>query len=328
MKRALTIRYGAIGDSIVITPALKRLKEMGYYVILNTSSRGLEVLKNNPNVDEFIPHDESIPISKVVEHWEELKKKIPHDLFINFSESIECNIALHPRNPLYVYSKKERMEKCNVNYYDTTEKWAKLEGCQKTPELFFTAEEEESVKKHLKPDKYNILWCLSGSGSNKAYPWTDYVMGECIKNMPDVHFITVGSERCQILEDIVNEFPEGKVTQLAGRIPIRESLLLTKLVDLVISPDTGVLHASGCYDTPKIGLLGHTTKENITKYFKNDYSIESGAECAPCMRLIYEYEVQCPLDWVSKAAYCMHSIEPLTLYGRIKKVREECQKQK
>jgi ADP-heptose:LPS heptosyltransferase len=50
-------------------------------------------------------------------------------------------------------------------------------------------------------------------------------------------------------------------------------MALTKFVDLVISPDTGVLHASGCYDTPKIGLLGHTTIENITKYFKNDYSI-------------------------------------------------------
>ena len=42
-------------------------------------------------------------------------------------------------------------------------------------------------------------------------------------------------------------------------------MILTKLVDLVISPDTGVLHASGAFDTPKIGLLGHTTIENITK---------------------------------------------------------------
>jgi ADP-heptose:LPS heptosyltransferase len=328
MKRALVIRYGAIGDMIVITPALKRLKEMGYYVILNTSSRGLDVLKNNPNVDEFIPHDESIPISKVVEHWEKLKKKIPHNLFINFSESIECSIALHPRNPLYIYPKVDRIAKCNVNYYDATEQWAKLESCKKIPELYFTSEEETAVKKYIKEDKYNILWCLSGSGSNKVYPWTDYVMGECIKIFKDIHFITVGSERCQILEDISEEFPKDKVTQLAGRIPVRESLLLTKFVDLVISPDTGVLHAAGCYDTPKIGLLGHTTKENITKYFKNDYSIESTAECSPCMRLIYEYEVQCPLDWVSKAAYCMHCIEPTTLFGRISKVREECRKQK
>lgn len=282
----------------------------------------MDVFKHDPRIDEFIEHDESIHIKEVHLHWDKLKKDVKHDLFINFSESIECNVALHPQMPQYIYPKQERYEFCDKNYYDETIRWSGLDNCGTQPSLYFTAEEETKVQSYLKKDSFNILWCLSGSGKNKAYPWSDYVMGEAIKNYPDTHFITVGDIKCQVLESAGNQLPKERITELAGRIGIRESLALTKYVNLVISPDTGVLHASGCFPTPKIGLLGHTTKNNITKYFQNDYSIESPAECAPCFRLVYDWEVQCPRDRLTRAAWCMNSIKPESIYEQVRKIRE------
>jgi ADP-heptose:LPS heptosyltransferase len=99
-------------------------------------------------------------------------------------------------------------------------------------------------------------------------------------------------------------------------------MALTKEVDLVVSPDTGILHASGQFDTPKIGLLGHTTIENITKYFKNDHSIEAECACAPCFRLIYDWERQCPIEPVTYAAWCMSvGIPPEKVFERIMYVK-------
>ena len=300
---------------MIITPAVRRLKELGFYTILRGSLRTKEVFENNPYLDEFIMHDKDMPREELPTHWEELQKTLgPEDKWINFCESIECNVALHPINPSYNYTKKERFELCNRNYYDETEKWAGLEGCQKLPELYFTPFELEEAKKHLLPDHINILWQLSGSGRQKVYPWTDYVIGELLKNYSNIHIITTGDERCQLLESV----EDSQITNLSGRIPARIAMCLTGLVDLVISPDTGVLHASGCYATPKIGLLGHTTRVNITKYFKNDYSLEANCACAPCMRLIYDHEIQCPRDPISLAAWCMsEGISPERLYGRI-----------
>ncbi len=98
-------------------------------------------------------------------------------------------------------------------------------------------------------------------------------------------------------------------------------MCLTGLVDLVVSPDTGVLHASGAFGTPKIGLLGHTSIENITKHFINDYSIESTASCAPCFRLIYDHVAQCPVDMDTTGAWCQAvGIPAETLVDRIEKV--------
>lgn len=319
MKKALVIRLGAYGDMIIITPALKRLKEMGYYVILNTNKRGLEVMKNSPNVDEFIEHKDPEDPDELIAQWDKLKDDIKPDYFINFSESIECNVALHPLNPEYIYPKKERAERCDKNYYDVSEAWAKLEGCQKTPEIYLSDDEIEQAKTHLNKDKFNILWVLSGSGKQKVYPWSEYVMGEILKNHDDVRIITVGDNQCQLLETIMDK----DIIHLAGEITMRESLALTAVVDLVVGPDTGVLHASGCFDTPKIGLLGHTNINNITKYFRNDYSIEAKVPCSPCFRLIYDHDIQCPVDVVTKAAWCMsHGIAPELLYKRIEEVYE------
>lgn len=325
MKKALVIRLGAYGDMIIATPALKKIKELGYYVILNTGKRGTDVFKNNPNVDEYIFYDDEQPPDSLDDYWKGLRERVNPDLYINFSESLECNVAIHPIQPAYNYTKRERIALADRNYYDATETWlqekAELKDgrlpqldLQKLPELFFAEEEVKAAQDCLKPGKYNILWQLSGSGKQKVYPWADFVIGEVLKNYENVHFITTGDERCQMLESITDE----EITNLSGRISVRTAFCLTSMVNLVVSPDTGVLHASGCYETPKIGILGHTTRENITKYFKNDYSVEAQCDCAPCMRLIYDIDLQCPIELVTHAAWCMaEGIRPERLYGVI-----------
>ena len=309
-----------LSDMLMITPVLRRLKELGYHNIVNTSERGIKILKNNPHVDEIIEgKDNTMQPEELVQYWKKLEKDIKPDKYINFSESIEVNVALHPTSPRYIYPKYEHYERCNHNYYDVTTKWANLDGCRRQPEMFFSKEEVEESKKYIKTDKFNIIWCLSGSGKQKVYPWTDFIVADVLRNFKDAHVITVGDLRCQLLETLGNE----RITNLSGEVNIRLAMCLTKYASLVVSPDTGILHASGCFQTPKIGLLGHTTRENITKYFDNDYSIEADCACSPCFRLIYDHNIQCPIEPVTHASWCMsEGIPPIRVYDRIKEVYE------
>ena len=318
MKKALLVRYGAYGDLLILTPVLRELKKQGYYILMNVSEKGALILKDNPNVDEFIFHDNnSVDCDKLDAHWEKLKEEHKPDLFIDFCESIEVNLCLAPRDPQYNYSKQKRKEICDKNYYEETFRWAGLEIPKDLkPEIYFSPKEMKLAYSYTKKDKFNILWCLSGSNMHKAYPYTEDVMGKIISRNKNIHFITVGDESCAKIE------PEnGKTTKLCGKVNMRISMCLTGMVDLVISPDTGVLHASGAFTTPKIGLLGHTSKENITKHFENDYSIESTSTCAPCYRLIYDHVAQCPVDPVSTGAECQAKGIPVkTLVDRIQEV--------
>lgn len=319
-KTALVIRCGAYGDMVIVSPVFKALRAAGYdNIICHTGKRGLEVLKFNPFIDKFIEYEfEGKENPDAEKHWDDLREKIKPDYFRNFAESIEVSISLHPRSAVYNYPKEERKERGGRNFYDVTAEFAGLPEMQRIPDLYFKKKEFKSALKYVKYGKFNILWSLSGSGAQKVYPWTDYVMGEVIKNFPDAHFITVGDEKCQILEGMIDV---KNITNLSGKTTFRETMALTGLCDLIISPDTGVLHASGYFNTPKIGLLGHTSIENITRTFVNDYTLEADpelAECSPCYRLIYKHKIQCPIERLTGAAWCMAVGQPQQrLYDQI-----------
>src|SRR3990167_1580001 len=318
--RLLLIRYGAIGDSLVITPLIRYLKQQGHEVYMHTSETGLQVLAHNPNVAQYIPYKtKAVPDDKLQAHWEKLAKDNGCEKIINMCESIERAISFHPVDPPYNYTKEERHRLGNKNFYEYAFQHAdtsaggglcvsfrddcagaynidKEEGFYR-PELFFTEKEESAMSSFFAQfeGKFVILWGLSGSANNKMYPYSDYVIGDLLRSHKDVIVITCGDESCQILE--VSE--DERVIRKSGKWAIRESLLACKYADLVIAPDTGIIHGSGCFDTPKIMLVGSNTIENITKHFVNDFSIEADPElvpCAPCHRMIYSSAVQCPLD--------------------------------
>lgn len=283
----------------------------------------MQVLKNNPHVSKLIEQPtDSVKTELLGDHIDWLKRKHHCDRVIDFSESIEVSLSQHPRSPEYKLPKAERFRRFNRNFYEYSFEWAKEPWTKDIlkPELFFEDSELREASKHLKPGAFNILVGMSGSGTNKVWPWTEALCGTIAKEIPDAHMITVGDLRCQLIEPQI----EGRVTNLSGNISMRQSMALTSLVDLVISPDTGLLHASGCYNTPKIGLLGHNTIECITKHFTNDYSVEADSrksECAPCLYLIYNMKLQCPVDPNTGGAYCMSKgIEPEIVFDKVKEV--------
>lgn len=332
--KILLWRTAAYGDVIITTPLIRYLHSQGHEVFYVTSDRGFEVLKNNPHVAKLIKNDETVKNELLGEHMQWLMRKYHCDRLIDLNESIEVALSQHPRSADYKLPKAERLKRFNRNFYEYCfehagerfhDGWISGIPTVRTdinwkPELFFDSGELDAARAHLKPMSYNVLVGLSGSGSNKAYPWMMDLCNQISKDYPDVHIITVGDIKCQLLEDSM----EGNMTKLSGNIPMRTSMALTSMVDLVISPDTGLLHASGCYDTPKIGILGHNTIECLTKHFTNDYSLEADtrlAPCAPCLYLVYDMKLQCPLNPVTGSSVCMADGQPADrVYKRFQEV--------
>lgn len=327
--RILIHRQGAFGDTLIITPVLRYLHAQGHELYVMVNQRGMEVLKNNPHVKQLIEiKTDSVPADQLSKHISFTQTKHKCERVIDFSESIEVALSLHPRSPEYKLPKDERFRRFNRNFYEYAfehagENWRDLDfgvGPKLKPELFFDKSELDEASKHLKPDYFNILFGMSGSGHNKAYPHYVELAEEICKAIPEAHIITVGDERCRLIEP---EIP-GRTTNLSGKIPMRQSMALTGLVDLVVSPDTGLLHASGCYETPKIALLGHTTAENITKHFTNCYNVEADstkAPCSPCFYLVYNMKLQCPLNPITQSSICMsQGVEVSRIMDNVRKV--------
>lgn len=341
--RILIIRLGAIGDTIITTPLVRYLKQGGHEIYYLGSETAQTILQNNPHVDKFILHvRDSVPNDKLGDYFESVREAHECDKLIDLCESIEVNLALYPNDPRSKYPKYERMEMCNKNYYEETfritEKQLQLQfPCYAdhdvpaevkeyyNPEIFFTSEEESEMEKFFKEltGRFVILWGLSGSSRNKTYPYSDKVIKRLIKDHGDVSVITVGDEACQILEYPICDIK--RVICKSGQWSIRQSILACKYASLVVSPDTGLLHGSGAYPTPKIGLFTATTRENVTKHFLNDYSLEpEGIDCAPCFLLIYKANVQSNMaeDGITPLC-CAYGIPPQKLIERIEVVYDK-----
>jgi len=224
-KTALLSRFGAFGDSIILSCVIDGFYKQGWDIIFYTGKRGEDIYKYDERITKILLHDESIKdVDLLLKAIDEMKNKVPHDYFCNFSGSIEHNVALHPTQPEYIYPKYEREKIANRNYYEATIKWAEQRGegqkpdfskFEPVPSLRFTEEEEKKVKGWLHPDRKNVLWALSGSGCNKVYPWTEYVIKSVIEKEP-VHFITVGDNKCKILGNFNDAFEKDVLTELSG----------------------------------------------------------------------------------------------------------------
>lgn len=330
--RVLVIRIGAFGDVLITTPLVYNLKAIGHEVYYLTSEQGLQILDNNPNIDKIIYHKkDSIPVDKLEDYFNSLKQAYECDVIIDLCESVEVRLSLHPSSPQYKYTKLEKRNICNKNFYEETMAIAreKISISSNALNPFFYPKDNEIANARDFMSKFNdkkvIMWGMSGSARQKVYPYVHQVIEHFLDN-DEIHFLTVGDEACQILEFSFKNF--RNVTCLSGLWTMRESLTAMRFASLVVSPDTGLLHGSGCYGIPKIGLLTATTIENITKHFINDFSIEADPiGCTPCFSLIYDPSVQCNLasnkmpicmakgisvsKVIDKIEECLDKVEPL-----------------
>lgn len=318
-KECLVIRYGAYGDAIWATTFLPLLKRDGYHIVYNTTPYSHQVLMNNPYIDEFLIQEKNaIPNLDLGPYWKEISKGF--EKVINLSQSVEHSLLKVEGRDEYKWTHARRHAECNVNYYDKTLEVAGYKDTKgRNGELYFTPLEEQLAKtfRENHKDYFLILWSLSGSSFHKIYPWTEYVAGEILRKHEDVKIITVGDEICRLLE-----WQHSRALNKSGIFTIRQSMILTKYCDLVIGTETGILNASGCFNTPKIVFLSHSSPENLCKYWKNSTPLwNSRCVCQPCHRLIYSNS--CPKGERKLAPECMENLKPERVIEAIDKVYEK-----
>ena len=320
IKKVLLIRLGAYGDMIIVTPLLRLLKEHGYHVTLNCNKRGEAIIRHNPYIDKILLHDESIPNEKLDEHWAELARG--YDKVINLSESIEKGLLAVEGSPEFNLSHEERHKRYNHNYYDRTIKLAGFKERGLNGELHFTSI-EESVFHDFRTKlagKFKVIWGLSGSSHHKAYPYVPYAAKAFLNKYPDSVIITVGDDACRILEA---DLDHPRIIRKSGQWSIRKSLLMAKHANLVISGESALANAAGCFDVPKIIILSHSSEENLTKYWQNCINLYGDVPCQPCHQIHYTEE-SCPCDGpVVKGPVCITSLMPGTVMEAMETVYQK-----
>lgn len=320
-KTCAVIRYGAQGDMIQTSSILPWLKSEGYHVtVYCQSGPGYEVMKHDPHVDRFILQEkDAVPPQFLAEFWDYTKKK--YDKWINLCESVEGTLLAVPGRVNHEWPNDVRAKYCDRNYLEWTHELARVPPPYQ-PKFYSTLDERAWARKIA--DRFgerNILWSLAGSSGHKVWPHLDTVIAKIMLDCPGVHVVLVGDDLCKILETGWEKEP--RVHCKSGEWTIRESMAFAEVADLVIGSETGLLNAAGHMDTPKIVTLSHSSKEMLTKHWKNTIALEqpqgTGCPKSPCRQLHYTWDY-CPKHEETGTSLCQYNIDALQMWEAIVKV--------
>lgn len=330
-KRACIVRYGALGDMVMITPLIRKLHEDGYEVTMNITPYAAPLIENNPHVANIVFQErEAIPNKDLGAYWDEWKGD--YEKYINLSESIEGRLLKVEGRRDYFTEKAWREETCgDINYYDHTMAlggYPEMRGTR--GELFFSpAERKEALKmKEELKGRFVVGWGMNGSSYHKVYPLTEPVLNEWLANHPDATVFLLGAPDAQKYE-----FDHPQVVRTAGKWPLRKTLAFIAFVaDAMVGPESMVMNVSACYDMPKITFLSHSNAYNLCHYWTNSYHMEPDtriAACYPCHQLHYTLE-SCPLaelrdnntkEVLARGPVCaMGAIDGRRVIGRLEEV--------
>jgi ADP-heptose:LPS heptosyltransferase len=288
-KTCAVVRYGAFGDMIQATSILTHLKAEGYHITMFTHARGYEVIQHDPRIDAFVIQDhDQVPneeLGKYHDYW-----ATRFDRFISLCEAMEATLLRLPPMVTYHWPQPARNMICNVDYLELLHAIADVPG-PPDPKFYPTAKEMAWARRERDriPGKVAV-WVSDGSSVHKYWPYMDNAIARILTTSPDWHVFIVGGDMGQMLE--AGWENEPRVHKTCGRWGIRETITFATMADLVIGPETGVMNAVAMLDVAKIVFLSHSTENNLTKCWRNTFSLSAKDGCKSCHKLIYGWS-QC-----------------------------------
>ena len=319
--KILCIRLSAIGDLVVTTPILRALHhQLGAEVHVLTKALPAEVLRHNPHVRRVL-------------HWPETNtatlRREAYDLLLD----LHCNLRSHRMRlslgvPALGYRKRN------------LEKWLLTQGLDLLGREhlvdryfrafatlgirddgggldYFTAPEElahaRQLLRSIGPGEPFSALVLAATHATKRMPIE--LLVRTIAAAPERRFVLLGGADVRALADeLLQRLPKGsreRVLDLVNACPLRISVAVLAEADVVITPDTGLMHLAAALKlrivsvwgstAPGFGMYPHLPKAHARPRYV-DAEVR-GLDCHPCSRIGYG---ACPRGHFK----CMHEQQP------------------
>lgn len=313
---------GALGDCGFTIPALSSLREKYDQIYQTCTINGFNALSGTGLIDRFIvkPHDfPKWALEKQRQWLIEQTEDLDFQDRLSFHKVVPGVYLFHEGDPNFnrpVQWKRENAK--GVNFFDEMSKRAgTLDAIGKRPVTKLSEDERiwlENFRQRYRIPKHAFLlgWVFAGSSPIKWYPHFDKVIQyNIMARYEHVYVVGLGDTRKLISWD--PKFHGGRFINFHGTF--RQSYILTSILDLLVSPETGIYVFSQAYETPKILLATHTDGTHITCGGETQILLPD-CECAPCYNIVWD----CKRHPDGNYPLCIGSIRPETIIGSIERV--------
>jgi ADP-heptose:LPS heptosyltransferase len=127
-------------------------------------------------------------------------------------------------------------------------------------------------KNKITKDKKTIAVVVESAEEYRSWPIEK--VKELMKTLKETYNVVAISQQSTGIEGVVD---------IAG-VTLRQMAAVVSLCDLVVTPDTGVLHFAAALEIPTIALFGPIDYRTRCKGYKNVTVIKTEMSCIPCWR--------------------------------------------
>ncbi|MFH1612274.1 MAG: lipopolysaccharide heptosyltransferase II [bacterium] len=302
MKKILIINHNHIGDVLLTTPVIKKIRKYykDFFVICIVGENAKDVLLNNPNIDEII-----IRKKGTKDFFKLLFIIIKHkfDVSFIFQDTIGNAILTWLSNiPKRIGYKKEGAQifltkSIKRNFLKhTIISYFELLGIQDMEnnlkmEIFLNETDKENVEKifikeNIKKEDLIIAICPFSARKNKQ--WNSYNLAQVIDYVMQKYnakVIIIGSEKekSQVHEILSLTKEKENVINLVGRTTVRELAYIFNKCKIVITSDSGAMHTAATAEKPTIiSLFGSTNPVEVAPIENKHITFYKKIKCNPC----------------------------------------------
>ena len=263
IKKILFLRYdGKIGDMVINTVMFRAIKKIYPHIYIGVVARGgaKAVIENNPYIDKIYLYNKK-NIKRVAKEIAEEK----YDLLIDFSEIlrvIQMKFISLCKARFNMGLKKDDWELFDISYegekagehiskrYEKILKILGIDNPDMNYDLYFTEEQNRKIDKLLENIFHKKIIVINPFAASRHRDFNqENIEKICRLVLEDKNtqlFIIGEEKRRKEIEKIAGKLGERvTVPQLNG---IMETASLISRADLIITPDTSIIHIAAAFD--------------------------------------------------------------------------------
>jgi lipopolysaccharide heptosyltransferase II len=147
---------------------------------------------------------------------------------------------------------------------------------------------------------------------NKRWPAEHF--GELLRKLsleyPQFHFAILGGAEDQPLgKKIIQAAPE-RCLDLTGQLSLPEMVEWLRLIELLVTNDTGPMHVAAALRKPVVALFGPTDPRRTGPYGQLDHTLQLDLPCVPCLKERCRWPQ--PME-------CLRALPPTAVFAAVRK---------
>ncbi len=149
--------------------------------------------------------------------------------------------------------------------------------------------------------------------ANKCWPAEHFseLIGLLAGKFPAARFAILGGKEDHLLGEIISPVAPERCLNLCGQTSLPEMVEWIRLSDLLVTNDTGPMHAAAALGKPLVALFGPTEPRRTGPYGQLENVLRLDLPCAPCLKSVCHFE---------QPEECLRALSPARVLAHIREL--------